>query len=253
MSVHSLKGGVGKSVIAISLAKILASRGHQVLFVDKDIAGYASYLAGIDGPGLIESLISPMSMDVMREVYTENGGIAILKYPGDGPRYGVDLEIIHRDSELKERWRKYCNIFLSGKKYSFFILDNPPAVIPDEEIKYMTKQVRVGLSQISMKCIVVSDSIADTISNSVTYAKLLASKGYEILAFVINMIKPYDMLSYRSRIEEIMLELNCKLGVLIAFQEELFQFSGEIKDFPVPQQLEEFVSKMERGESGIIT
>ncbi|WP_252896754.1 ParA family protein [Metallosphaera hakonensis] len=47
ISIRSSKGGVGKSTIAISLAKALAMKGYDVLLMDRDVVGYASYLAGI--------------------------------------------------------------------------------------------------------------------------------------------------------------------------------------------------------------
>lgn len=36
------------------------------------------------------------------------------------------------------------------------------------------------------------------------------------------------------------------------FNEELFQFSGSIEDFPVPQQMKELAKRIETEEHGII-
>ncbi|MEL9970248.1 MAG: P-loop NTPase, partial [Metallosphaera sp.] len=45
LSILSSKGGVGKSTLAISLSKELARRRTDVLLIDRDLIGYASYLA----------------------------------------------------------------------------------------------------------------------------------------------------------------------------------------------------------------
>lgn len=48
VSVGILKGGVGKSTIAINLAERLGARGHSVLLVDLDPDGHASSSLGFD-------------------------------------------------------------------------------------------------------------------------------------------------------------------------------------------------------------
>lgn len=48
VSVGILKGGVGKSTIAINLAERLGSRGHSVLLIDVDPDGHGSFALGYD-------------------------------------------------------------------------------------------------------------------------------------------------------------------------------------------------------------
>ncbi|MEM3863722.1 MAG: P-loop NTPase [Metallosphaera sp.] len=60
LSILSSKGGVGKSPLAISLSKELARRRTDVLLIDRDLIGYASYLAGIRGPGLVTSVVEEL-------------------------------------------------------------------------------------------------------------------------------------------------------------------------------------------------
>lgn len=48
VSVGILKGGVGKSTIAINLAERLGARGHSVLFVDVDPDGHGSFALGYE-------------------------------------------------------------------------------------------------------------------------------------------------------------------------------------------------------------
>ncbi|BCS93184.1 tyrosine-protein kinase family protein [Metallosphaera javensis (ex Sakai et al. 2022)] len=254
LSIRSSKGGVGKSTIAISLAKTFAYEGHHVLLMDRDIVGYASYLAGIRGPGLVTSLAEGKDVNVIREFRLGKGSITVLKYFGDGPRYKLDLERIHRDKDLMNVGWKYYNEFLARKKYSYFIVDNAPMVMPNDEInRYEHMQFKSLFPDIPIKYLVVSDSLAQTIEDNVKYAKVLSSLNQEILSFIINMIRPQDLLSYENIVRRVMTELRCGIGVLIPFNEELFQFSGDIEEFPVPQQVKELAKRIRAGEQGIIS
>jgi ATPases involved in chromosome partitioning len=49
--VLSIKGGVGKSTIALTTALELTEIGRNVLLIDGDLLGYSSQLAGIEGRG----------------------------------------------------------------------------------------------------------------------------------------------------------------------------------------------------------
>ncbi|MFP3261037.1 MAG: P-loop NTPase, partial [Sulfolobus sp.] len=49
ISVLGVKGGVGKSTIALSLSLLLAKSSKNVLLIDRDILGYASSVSGIRG------------------------------------------------------------------------------------------------------------------------------------------------------------------------------------------------------------
>ncbi len=48
VSVCMLKGGVGKSTIAVNLARQLAAQDHDVLLIDLDPNGHASVGLGFD-------------------------------------------------------------------------------------------------------------------------------------------------------------------------------------------------------------
>ncbi|BCS93179.1 P-loop NTPase [Metallosphaera javensis (ex Sakai et al. 2022)] len=252
VSIHSIKGGVGKSTIAVSLAKVLASEGYHVFFKDKDVVGYASYLAGILSPGLVTSLVDDMASDVIRDITVGKGSITILKYYGDGPRYQRDIEKIHSDKKLLNQLQRYIEQLLARKRYSLVIIDNPPAITPNNEAEACDAQIRALFPQTATKYIIVSDGHARTIEDNIHYAKLISSQGFDILAFIINMVEPQSKFLYESEIKNITAELKCKIGVIIPFQEELFQFDEEIKDFPIPQQVKELAKKMDRDEMGII-
>ncbi|MCH1771912.1 MULTISPECIES: P-loop NTPase [Metallosphaera] len=253
LSIRSSKGGVGKSTVAISLAKVFASEGHHVLLMDRDIVGYASYLAGINGSGLVASLADSKDVDVIREFPVGKGSITVLKYFGDGPRFRPDLEKIHKNKDLMNLGWKYYNEFLTRRKYSYFIVDNAPMVMPNDEISiYEHMQFRSLFPTIPLKYLIISDSLTQTIEDNLRYAKAIESQETQILGFIINMIKPQDLKSHEDIIRKVINELKCRIGVLMPFNEELFQFSGSIEDFPVPQQMKELAKRIETEEHGII-
>ena len=57
ISVLSIKGGAGKSTIALTTALELTEMGRNVLLIDRDLLGYSSQLAGIRGKGLLASVV----------------------------------------------------------------------------------------------------------------------------------------------------------------------------------------------------
>ncbi|PVU77575.1 hypothetical protein DDW13_00500, partial [Acidianus hospitalis] len=57
ISVLGVKGGVGKSTISLNLGRFLAKNSKKVLLVDRDVLGFASYLTGIRGKGLLAKVV----------------------------------------------------------------------------------------------------------------------------------------------------------------------------------------------------
>ncbi|AWR98468.1 tyrosine-protein kinase family protein [Metallosphaera hakonensis] len=253
ISIRSSKGGVGKSTIAISLAKALAMKGYDVLLMDRDVVGYASYLAGIQGLGLVANLSEGKEIDVIRDFQVGDGSFTVLKYFGDGPRYRPDLGKIHANKELMNKGWEYYREFLTRKKYSFFIVDNAPMVMPKDEINvYEMEQFTSMFPHVPIKYIMVSDGLKQTIDDNIRYAKSLQSEIGENLGFVINMIKPDSVSEYRGVIGEIVRDMRFKIGALIPFYSELFQYTGDIQDFPVITQVKQLAEKIESGSEGVV-
>ncbi|WP_054836749.1 hypothetical protein [Metallosphaera hakonensis] len=192
-------------------------------------------------------------IDVIRDFQVGDGSFTVLKYFGDGPRYRPDLGKIHANKELMNKGWEYYREFLTRKKYSFFIVDNAPMVMPKDEINvYEMEQFTSMFPHVPIKYIMVSDGLKQTIDDNIRYAKSLQSEIGENLGFVINMIKPDSVSEYRGVIGEIVRDMRFKIGALIPFYSELFQYTGDIQDFPVITQVKQLAEKIESGSEGVV-
>ncbi len=139
ISVSSLKGGVGKTTVALHLAHGLARAGYQTLLIDCDLSCHASRFLGIDcsdiGENGVGSLIRPSDQV---QVSRDDNGLKLK---------GVTIETLHLDirrnmdfiagtPDLRTRLRESRDSFgefylrdsiraLSGC-YSFIVLDTGP-------------------------------------------------------------------------------------------------------------------------------
>lgn len=128
VSVSILKGGVGKSTISVNLADRLAARGHDVLFIDLDPNGHASYGLGFESAYKGDLSIGDILLN-------GNEGVTFgdVIYPTD---FGFDvlpssgsLEMV--ESKLKNvsfgdvRLRQRLVDPLLGEEYEYIVIDSP--------------------------------------------------------------------------------------------------------------------------------
>ncbi|AWR99273.1 AAA family ATPase [Metallosphaera hakonensis] len=247
ISILSSKGGVGKSTIAISLSKALSKRGNNVLLIDRDLIGYASYLAGIRGLGMVSSVADGVESTFYREMRFDDGSVVVLKYFGDGPRYKVDIDKFHKDRALGDRgWELYRRV-LNLRKYDFVVVDNAPLVRPQDDIvRHELEKFKSVYPGFPVRQLFVSDSLEVTINDNVRYAESIGVVNEKtVLGFVINMIPPRDVEKFRSVLSNIVGRLGARFGILLPFMESIFQFSGEFTDFPIPTEIEDLAEKIQ--------
>ncbi len=246
VSILSSKGGVGKSTVAISLSKALAMMGFSVLLVDRDLVGYASYVAGIKGPGLIASVSDGVDSTVYKEIALGDGSVTVLKYFGDGPRYKIDIDKFHKDRKLGEKgWEIYRKV-LTTKKFSFVLVDNAQLVRPEDDIvKHELEKFIEIYPGFPIWQLFVSDSLARTIEDNVSYAESIGSvRDGTVLGFIINMIRPGEVEKFRGVLDNVLKRVKAKFGVLLPFSEDIFQFTGTFEEFPVLQEIKDLASKV---------
>jgi len=254
ISVLSIKGGAGKSTIALTTALELTEMGRNVLLIDRDLLGYSSQLAGIRGKGLLASVVEGGNGGNYISEIKRGGTLTILKFYGDGLRFRKDIEAIHERLELRRELRlKYTRI-LSRKKFDYVIVDNPPLVHPrDEAVKHELDLFRDVYPDMPIRRIYVTDPLKYNLEETIDYLRVvesLSQGGERPMALVINMVPPPLSVGPFSEVINEAKLIDSKMGIVVVpFVEQLFQYSGEIDCIPRLEQIRRFATAIGGGTS----
>lgn len=128
VAVYSLKGGVGKTTLAVNLAWAAARAGRRTLLWDLDGQAAASWLLGHEEGGekaeaAIRKEVDPAKLVVPTAV----DGLELL--PADASLR--DLDVIFRDLDKKKRLAKMAEA-LSAKR-DLVVIDCPPGLTDTSE------------------------------------------------------------------------------------------------------------------------
>ncbi|MCI4407841.1 MAG: AAA family ATPase [Thermofilum sp.] len=238
--VLGVKGGVGKSTIALSLSLLLAKSSKNVLFIDKDIFGYASSVSGIRGKGLLSKVIDGET-DYWNSVSKHNfgeGSLTVLKLYGDGERFYNDIKLLHSNYEKRTLFSQVYKNFLTSQRYDYFVVDNyqgvsadSPLILDELEDFYSVLSdvinLRVYVTNYSL------NSIYSTIDYAVKLEKSITYKGFP-LAFIVNMVpSTFDDLEQARKYASVAKEkTGTKFSLIIPIYQELIRFSLTLHEFP---------------------
>jgi len=240
ISVLGVKGGVGKSTIALSLSLLLAKSSKNVLLIDRDILGYASSVSGIRGKGLLSKVIDGET-DYWNSVSKLNlgeGSLTVLKLYGDGERFYNDIKLLHSNYEKRTLLSQVYKNFLTSQHYDYFVVDNyqgvsanSPLIIDELDDFYSVLSdvinLRVYVTNYSL------NSIYSTIDYAVKLEKSITYKGFP-LAFIVNMVpSTFDDMEQAKKYASVAKEkIGTKFSLIIPIYQELIKFSLTLSEFP---------------------
>jgi chromosome partitioning protein len=124
VSVNMLKGGVGKSILALNIADRLSVRGHDVLFIDLDPNGHITESLGY------EDVFADPTHDLTNIVIHEYGEFEEYIYPTDWEWDFVpaSVKLSTLESELSDNSitllkRNFVQPLLENEEYDYIIMD----------------------------------------------------------------------------------------------------------------------------------
>ncbi|GAA0259510.1 ParA family protein [Haladaptatus pallidirubidus] len=124
VSVNMLKGGVGKSILALNIADRLSVRGHDVLFIDLDPNGHITESLGY------EDVFADPTHDLTNIIIHEYGEFEEYIYPTDWEWDFVpaSVKLSTLESELSDNSitllkRNFVQPLLENEKYDYIIMD----------------------------------------------------------------------------------------------------------------------------------
>lgn len=211
ISIASGKGGVGKTIIAVNLAIVLAQRGEKVLLFDAD-AGFANaeILMGVTPKNTLRDFLQ-------RRVNLEK---VVFQTP-----YQVDLISTGMDVDdlitfnLQDKSDLYNHLQRIALNYQFVIFDFPPGFNEELEKFYAS----------SDHLIMITASEPTSLVNAYTFVKLMTVKGVDPDGFhiVMNMVK--DMRDGRKVMERFVSVITRFAGIPIT-STHLIRYEPLVKD-----------------------
>jgi len=240
INVLGVKGGVGKSTVALGLSLLLAKSSKNVLLIDKDIVGTVSSIAGIRGKGLLSKVIdgeTNYGNSVAKFNFGE-GSLTVLKLYGDGERFYNDNLLLRSNNEKRTLLSRAYKNFLTSQHYDYFVTDNYQGVTANSPLIIdELEDFQSDLSDVIDLRVYVTNYSLNTIRSTIDYAKTfersITYKGFP-LAFIVNMVPNTsddmeEAKKYASVAKEI---IGAKLPLIIPINKELMKFSLNLFEFP---------------------
>ncbi|MEM0373114.1 MAG: AAA family ATPase [Sulfolobaceae archaeon] len=250
LSITKVKGGVGGSVISVSLAKYFSMNGYNVLLVDRDVISTASAIAGIRGLGLIQLIKG--NEDPFKAVASYRiglGKVTFLKIFSEG--VPVEKEQIDLKENLNGAVESYKSL-LKNERYDIVIVDSMPAVTPlDPIVNWETSSYYevFGGKRIERYVFVLEQSPI-VLDATIRYYNILKNYGDLIVSAVImNRVRAnaYSISDAQYMLVEAMNKLNSPIGAIVPEMEELRDVREGIELFPISTQLMELGNYLIRG------
>ncbi|WP_041083260.1 AAA family ATPase [Thermotoga profunda] len=211
VSVASGKGGVGKTIIAVNLAIVLAQRGEKVLLFDAD-AGFANaeILMGVTPKNTLK--------DFLQKRVSLEKIIFQTPYQVDLISTGMDVDDLITFN-LQDKSDLYHHLQRVASNYQFVLFDFPPGFNEELERFYAS----------SDHLIMITASEPTSLVNAYTFVKLMTVKGVDPDGFhiVMNMVK--DMREGRKVMERFVSVITRFAGIPIT-STHLIRYEPMVKD-----------------------
>ncbi|MEM4130701.1 MAG: P-loop NTPase [Metallosphaera sp.] len=250
ISIQSAKGGVGKSTISMNLSLALAEIGKKVILLDRDSIGFSSKLSGIEKPGLLSSVVDGIDFKAMSVLRYKKGLIKVIKLTGDGPRFKDDLSALKESDELQRKFVSTYRSIITSSPHDYFIIDNPSLITNNNELAKLEVNLYAELfPSVEPKRIYVTTNSIRAVEHTVNYM-VRAERSFSIgsaLGFCINMVPPGYQDEAKEIVEDVVSKYNLKLGVVIEFNEEIYQYSDELIKMPILSQVRRLASTLDKG------
>ena len=245
---HGYKGGVGKSTLSLMLAKALAEEGKNVLFIDRDALSYASELAGIKDEGLmIQIALGKTPENFFKAINIGKGQLKVVKLFSPGIEY---YKVMHNFNKADE-FIDFYTAFLKKESFDYMIIDSPVFLTwENNPILYEAKAYQMGFPNEKPAVILVTDPLPYSIEDSILYYRSICREPDLLnypLAGIINMAVE-EKERYLEDIKRLMEFGGFRIGVVVKFYENLFQYYGKIEDLEVVPEIRKLANKILRND-----
>lgn len=231
--------------------------GGKVLLIDRDQVGFSSYLCGIEEKGLVASIVDGETHNYMTTLTMGQGSLTVLKFYGDGPRFKADLQQILSNRDIESTVKRLYSDIITRGKFDYVVLDNAALTFPtDEGVRLeMETYLQHFPSEPSLR-LFVSDPSTQGINSTLNYIEFVNSYGItsgvhanvsgQVLA--INMVPPGSNLELLlNALRDAMKRVKISLGVVIPFMDNLFQYSNDLEEMPLPPQIRDLARAISKG------
>lgn len=228
IGIISLKGGVGKTTIALNTALYLSKR-YKVLYIDKDLLSMGSLILGFNGLGFHKAIVEGFGNEQYE--YKVNNNLTLFKLYSEPVN---EKELHDKMKDIGEKAKKaYVDVISKG--YDVIIVDygrifriNDPLVYDEYEM------FKKNFPDYLIAKVGITDAIRNDITNVVKYfLDTINGTKAKPLAFVINIVPPISDIQKEigQMAREISEVVKCDT-LIIPFNEKLVQYSniGEVEE-----------------------
>lgn len=226
ISVHSFRGGTGKSNISANLAAIIASQGFRVGVVDTDIQSPGIHvLFGLTGEDMEHSLNDYLWGRCQIEDAAKDVS-SVLRHGGNEPAEGAALYLI--PSSLKTG--EIAKILREG--YDVTLLNGGfKALIKRLELDYLLIDTHPGLNEETLLSIALSDVLLivlrpdqqDYQGTAVTVEVARRLEVPRMMLLVNKVLSSYDFDTIRAQVQS---NYDAPVGGILPLSEEMIQLAS---------------------------